>query len=116
MVSETLKSFDEKMRRTGEGLKKELATLRTGHASPALVEHLKVDYAGAMTPLNQVASISAPEARLLVVQPWDRSAAGNIVKAIQKSDLGLTPLSDGNVIRIRSRRSRRNGAASLSRR
>lgn len=88
------------MRKTAEGLKKELATLRTGHATPALVEHIKVDYAGVPLPLNQLAGISAPEARLLVIQPWDKTCLRNIEKAILTSDLGLTPLSDGNIIRI----------------
>mgnify|MGYP002154996521 CR=1 FL=1 len=88
------------MRKTAEGLRKELATLRTGHASPALVEHIKVDYAGALLPLNQLAGISAPEARLLVIQPWDKSCLRNIEKAILTSELGLTPLNDGNIIRI----------------
>jgi ribosome recycling factor len=100
MASEVLTSAEEKMRKTAEGLKKELATLRTGHATPALVEHIKVDYAGVPMPLNQLASISAPEARLLVIQPWDKSCLRNIEKAILTSDLGLTPLSDGNIIRI----------------
>ncbi len=88
------------MRKTAEGLKKELATLRTGHATPTLVEHIKVDYAGVLMPLNQLAGISAPEARLLVIQPWDKTCLRNIEKAILTSDLGLTPLSDGNIIRI----------------
>lgn len=88
------------MRASVEGLKKELATLRTGHASPALVEHIKVDYAGVPTPLNQIASISVPEARLIVIQPWDRNSVPNIEKAILKSDLGLNPATSGNLIRI----------------
>lgn len=81
-------------------MKQELATLRTGHATPSLVEHIKVDYAGVMTPLNQVAGVTAPEARLLVIQPWDKSVIHSIEKTIMASDLGLTPVSDGNVIRI----------------
>jgi ribosome recycling factor len=100
MASEVLRSAEEKMRKTAEGLKKELATLRTGHATPTLVEHIKVDYAGVLMPLNQLAGISAPEARLLVIQPWDKTCLRNIEKAILTSDLGLTPLSDGNIIRI----------------
>lgn len=83
-----------------EVLKRELATLRTGHATPALIDHIKVDYAGVPTPLNQIAGISAPEARLLVVQPWDRGSIRSIEKAILKSDLGLNPTSDGSVIRL----------------
>lgn len=78
----------------------ELASIRTGHATPALIEHIKVDYAGVPTPLNQIAGISAPGARLLVIQPWDRSTIPNIEKAILKSELGLNPASDGNLIRL----------------
>ena len=88
------------MKASVEGLKMELASIRTGHATPALIEHIKVDYAGVPTPLNQIAGISAPAARLLVIQPWDRSTIPNIEKAILKSELGLNPASDGNVIRL----------------
>jgi len=88
------------MKASAEGLKIELASIRTGHASPALVEHLKVDYAGVPTPLNQMAAISAPEAKLIVIQPWDRSTIPNIEKAILKSDLGLNPATSGNLIRL----------------
>ena len=80
--------------------REDLATIRTGHATPALVEHIKVDYAGVPTPINHMAGISAPEAGLLVIQPWDKSSIGNIQKAILKSELGLNPSSDGNLIRI----------------
>ena len=81
-------------------LRKELTKLRTGRASTALLDHITVDYYGAHSPLNQVATVSAPEARLLVIQPFDRSAIGEIEKAILKSDLGLTPNNDGKVIRV----------------
>ena len=81
-------------------LRKDLAKIRTGRASTALLEHVVVDYYGATTPLNQLATLSAPEPRLLVVQPYDRSALGNIEKAILKSDLGLTPNNDGKIIRV----------------
>jgi ribosome recycling factor len=100
MASQTLLNIEEKMRKTVEGLKKELATIRTGRATPSLIEHIKVEYAGVFTPLNQIAGISVPEARLLVIQPWDKSSIRNIEKAILTSDLGLNPVSDGNVIRI----------------
>ena len=100
MVSKIFLSIEEKMRVSVGVLKEDLATIRTGHASPALIEHLKVDYAGVPTPLNQIAGISAPEARLLVIHPWDRSSISSIDKAILKSDLGLNPTNDGNVIRI----------------
>ena len=81
-------------------LRKELAKLRTGRASTALLEHIFVEYYGAHTPLNQLATLSAPEPRLLVVQPFDRTAMGDIEKAILKSDLGLTPNNDGKIIRV----------------
>ncbi|MFC2056563.1 ribosome recycling factor [Chloroflexota bacterium] len=100
MASQSLQNIEEKMRKTVEGLKKELATIRTGRATPTLIEHIKVEYAGVSTPLNQIAGISVPEARLLVIQPWDKSSIRNIEKAILTSDLGLNPASDGNVIRI----------------
>ncbi len=88
------------MQASVDGFGKELTTLRTGRATPALVEHVKVEYAGVPTSLNQIAGISVPEARLLVIQPWDKSSIHSIEKAILKSDLGLNPSSDGNVIRI----------------
>jgi len=100
MVSDALQTVEEKMQASVGGLKRELATLRTGRATPALVEHIKVEYAGVPTPLNQIAGISVPEARLLIIQPWDKSSIHSIEKAILKSDLGLNPSSDGNVIRI----------------
>jgi len=100
MISDILWNIEEKMVKSVEVLKIELATIRTGRATPALIEHIKVDYAGIPTPLNQISGISVPEARLLVIQPWDRSSINNIEKAILKSDLGLNPTSDGNLIRI----------------
>ena len=100
MSSTILALVDKKMKAVSEGLRQELATIRTGRASPALVEHLKIDYAGTPTPLNQIAGISAPEARLLVIQPWDPSSLHNIEQAILKSDLGLNPANDGRLIRL----------------
>ena len=100
MASPTLWNIEEKMRKSIEALRRELATIRTGHATPALIEHIKVEYAGVPTPLNQIAGISAPEARLLVIQPWDKGSIHSVEKAILKSDLGLNPVSDGSVIRI----------------
>jgi len=100
VVDDVMVAVDTKMRKATEGLKKELVTIRTGRATPALVEHIKVDYYGVPTPLNQIATISVPEARLIVIQPWDRSILNNIQKAILKSDLGLNPGNDGNVIRL----------------
>ncbi len=100
MASNILTSADKKMKAVSEGLRQELATIRTGRASPALVEHIKVDYAGVPTPLNQIAGISVPEARLLVIQPWDPGTLHSIEQAIQKSDLGLNPINDGRLIRL----------------
>ncbi len=100
MATDTIRNTEEKMRKAAEGLRKELGTIRTGHASPALVEHIKADYNGVPTPIKQMASISAPEARLLLIQPWDKSSIRSIEKAILTSELGLNPSSDGNVIRI----------------
>jgi ribosome recycling factor len=88
------------MKKAVQALQDELATIRTGRASPALIEHLHVEAYGVSTPLNQLASITAPEARLLVVQPWDPHLLGAIEKAILKSDLGLNPTNDGRVIRV----------------
>jgi ribosome recycling factor len=100
MASNIVGNTDKKMKAVSEGLKQELATIRTGRASPALVEHLKVDYAGVPTPLNQIAGISVPEAKLLVIQPWDPGSLKSIELAIQKSDLGLNPINDGRLIRL----------------
>jgi ribosome recycling factor len=88
------------MGKTVEALQIELRTIRTGRASPALVERLPVDYYGAPTPLNHLAGISVPEPRMLLIRPWDRNSMGLIEKAILKSDLGLTPNNDGQVIRL----------------
>lgn len=100
MITDTLVKAETRMQKAIEALKRELSTIRTGRAQPSLVEHLKVDYYGTPTPLNQIAGISAPEARLLVIQPWDRQAISPIEKAILKSDLGLNPTNDGTVLRL----------------
>jgi len=100
MVDKVLADCDVRMKKAVQALQDELATIRTGRASPALIEHLHVDAYGVTTPLNQLANISAPEARLLVVQPWDAHIMGAIEKAILKSDLGLNPSNDGRVIRV----------------
>ncbi|HXG51949.1 MAG TPA: ribosome recycling factor [candidate division Zixibacteria bacterium] len=92
--------LQKEMEQSLNALRKELARLRTGRASTALLEGLVVEYYGASTPLNQLATLSAPEPRLLVIQPFDRSAIGDIEKAILKSDLGLTPANDGKIIRV----------------
>ena len=100
MTGEVLQSAQQDMDKTVAALKKELSHVRTGRASTALLEGITVDYYGAKTPLNQLATMSAPEATLLVVQPYDKSMIGAIEKAIQSADLGLNPLNDGKLIRI----------------
>lgn len=98
---ESIKSkTDEKMKKSLASLGEEFAGIRTGRASASLFEKISVDYFGQSTPLNQVATISVPEARLVVIQPWDRSVINDIEKAIQKSELSLNPNNDGKVIRI----------------
>ncbi|HUV43793.1 MAG TPA: ribosome recycling factor [Dehalococcoidales bacterium] len=100
MSEDTLLNIEQKMRKSLEALQKELAGIRTGRASPALIENVRVEYAGAIMPLNQVASISTQGANLLIIQPWDRASVSSIEKAILASDLGLNPASDGRVIRV----------------
>ncbi|ADG82216.1 ribosome recycling factor [Thermincola potens] len=100
MVKDIINEAEDRMRKAVEALRKDLATLRTGRATPALLEKIQVDYYGVPTPINQMAKVSAPEPRLLVIQPWDKSVLGEIEKAIMKSDLGLTPNNDGTVIRL----------------
>ncbi len=100
MVNDVLDHAKDRMGKAEDALKRELATIRTGRASPALVDHVRVDYYGTATPISQLATVAAPEARLLTIQPWDRKALGAIEKAIQKSDLGLNPANDGSIIRL----------------
>jgi ribosome recycling factor len=100
MTDNILKNADSKMKKTIEALTKELSSIRTGRASPALVEHIKIDYHGVITPLIQLASISVPEPKTIAIHPWDRSIINTIDKAILKSDLGLNPVNDGTNIRI----------------
>jgi ribosome recycling factor len=99
-IEERLVDAEVRMEKSIEALHKELGGIRTGRANPALVERLQVEYYGAPTPLQSLAGISSPEARLLVIQPYDRGAMAAIEKAIQRSELGLTPNNDGQVIRI----------------
>jgi ribosome recycling factor len=100
MIDDIKTSAEHRMSGAIDALQRELSAIRTGRAAPALVERLTVEYYGTPTPLNQLAGVSAPESRMLVIQPWDRGSIGAIEKAIQKSDLGLTPNSDGAVIRL----------------
>jgi len=100
LIDEVLLAANTKMGKTIEALRKELATIRTGRATPALVDDIRVDYYGTPTPLKQIATVSVPEARLLLIQPWDSSMLSSIKKAILKSELGLNPTSDRDVIRL----------------
>jgi ribosome recycling factor len=100
MTGEVLDDTKREMEKTVASLRKDLSHVRTGRASTALLEGITVDYYGTKTPLNQCATLSAPEASLLVVQPYDKSVIGAIEKAIKASDLGLNPLNDGKLIRI----------------
>lgn len=100
MAKEILNQAKEKMDKAIGAYTRELATVRAGRATPSLLDKVTVDYYGAPSPLNQLASINVPEARLLVIQPYDKTIIGDIEKAILKADLGLTPSSDGTVIRI----------------
>lgn len=100
MTAEVIKDAERRMVRAVEAASQDFATIRTGRANPLILENIKVDYYGTPTPLNQLAGISVPEPRQLLVTPWDRSIINTILKAIQSSDIGMTPMSDGNVIRL----------------
>lgn len=100
MIDEVLLTAEEKMEEVIESTKRDFAAVRTGRASPALLEKVTVDYYGTQVPINRVATISVPEARLLVIQPWEKKMLAEIEKAILKADLGLVPNNDGNVLRI----------------
>ena len=100
MIDEVLEELRQRMDKSVEALQDDLLSIRTGRASPALVEKLPVEYYGTLTPLNQMASIAAPEPRLLVIRPWDPSSLADIERAFLKSDLGLTPMNDGVLIRL----------------
>ena len=100
MPSVLIKEAEVNMKKSLEIVKKEFATLRAGRATPALLDKIMVNYYGTPTPVNQLANISVPEARLLVIQPWDKNSLPEIERTIMKSDLGITPASDGTVIRL----------------
>jgi ribosome recycling factor len=100
MIESVCQETKESMGKSVEALKNELKRVRTGRASLAILDGIKVDYYGTMTPLNQMATLAVPESRLITLQPWDASVIKDIEKAILKSDLGLTPSSDGKIIRI----------------
>jgi len=100
MGEEVLKDCESRMKKAIGALERDLSKVRTGRASVALVDDIKVEYYGTPTPIKQLATISVPESRLIVIQPWDTSIIGEIEKAILKSELGMTPSNDGKVIRI----------------
>jgi ribosome recycling factor len=100
MKEEVVKELKDHMNKALESLKKELNKVRTGRASISLLDSIRAEYYGTLTPLNQLATISTPESRLITIQPWDSRATGEIEKAILRSDLGLTPINDGKIIRI----------------
>ena len=100
MVEDILKTQEERMKKSMESLRKEFASIRAGRATPALLDKVMVDYYGTPTPVNQVAKVTVPEARMIVIQPWEKTILHDIEKAIMKSDLGLSPNSDGTSIRL----------------
>ncbi|MBR2954869.1 MAG: ribosome recycling factor [Ruminococcus sp.] len=99
-MKETINNAKEKMTKSLNALDKEFAAVRAGRANPAVLDKVMVDYYGAPTPVNQMAAVSVSEARILVIQPWDKSSLKLIEKAIQASDIGINPTNDGNVIRL----------------
>ena len=99
-MEQHIKDCSNRMQKSIDSLEKDFSRLRTGRASTALVDNIRVEYYGTPTPLNQVASVSIPDSRTISISPWDRNAFSNIEKAIMKSDLGLTPINDGKSIRI----------------
>jgi ribosome recycling factor len=100
LIDELLKDAEDRMNKSVESSRGELATVRTGRASPHLLDRIMVDYYGAQTPLKQLANVATSDARLLTVTPFDKGAIGAIEKAIQESDIGLTPSNDGNLVRL----------------
>ncbi|HUS03935.1 MAG TPA: ribosome recycling factor [Dehalococcoidia bacterium] len=100
MIDRILLELSSKMQEAVDGLSRELAAIRTGRANPAIVENIMVDYHGMPVPIHQIAAISTPEANLIIIQPWERSSLRSIEKAILKSNVGINPLSDANVIRM----------------
>ncbi|MDD3626018.1 MAG: ribosome recycling factor [bacterium] len=100
MLNEVYEDTNSKMQKTIDSFKKDLSKIRTGRANPSVLEDLKINYYNTPTPLKQLAGIAVPEPRLIVIQPWDKSALGEIEKAIMTADLGFNPNNDGNIIRI----------------
>ena len=100
MADERIEKYESKMTKTLESLEKELSTVRAGRANPHILDKITVDYYGAPTPLQQVANVTVPEARMIQIQPWEASLIKEIQKAILSSDLGLNPNTDGKIIRL----------------
>lgn len=100
MVKDIMNTAEEKMNKSVAVLKRDLATMKAGRANPTMLDRIEVEYYGSMVPINQVANISAPEPRIILVQPWEKSSLKTIEKAILKSDLGINPSNDGSVIRL----------------
>lgn len=100
MLDDIVKTAEHKMGRAVEVMQEDLGSVRTGRATPALLDRVQVDYYGSPTPVNALATVSAPEPRLIVIQPWEKSMLAGIEKAIQKSDLGINPTNDGQVLRL----------------
>lgn len=100
MIKEIIHNAEEKMNKTISVLKKELSSMKAGRANPTILDRVEVEYYGSMVPISQVGNVSAPEPRIILIQPWEKNSIKNIEKAILKSDLGLTPSNDGSVIRL----------------
>jgi ribosome recycling factor len=100
MIKDTLSASEERMQKSIETMKRDFGSLRAGRATPSLLDKVMVDYYGTPTPVNQVAKVTVPEARMIIIQPWEKTVLHDIEKAIMKSDLGLSPNSDGTVIRL----------------
>jgi ribosome recycling factor len=100
MLKQIYKDTEDRMLKAVEAINREMTGVRTGKASPKMLDGIKVEYYGTLTPLNQVASIGTPDPKTLVIQPWEKTVIPEIVKAIQKSDLGMNPIPDGNVVRL----------------
>jgi ribosome recycling factor len=100
MSEEVISDSEDRMKKTVEAVQRDLSAIRTGHAHVGLVDHVRVEYYGSIMTVNQLATVMAPESRLITIQPWDKAAMSAIEKALQKSDLGLTPSNDGAMIRL----------------
>ena len=100
IIDDILKDAESKMKKAIEAIKSEFSVVRTGRASPSLVDHIKIDYFDTLVPLKQLANISIPQANLIVIQPWDKSCIGQIEKSILAANLGVTPVNDGKVVRV----------------